>query len=160
MEKNRSLIKSCVICSEVGRKVFDIQKFDYLEFVGMKCEMISPAKIPHIDWSEVENDKNSLIIDCRPQEQYNIVHFEKENRIVHVALSLIQKKNKNEIENAVKNKVQTFDSSQKMLVFCRSGVTSQTAVRILNDLGFISVNIIGGLAEYKKWSGKSFNPLT
>jgi len=107
----------------------------------------------------LNESEKKLLIDCRPREQYNIVHFEQMPNVVHIPLQDLRFMNKDGIENRIKQAQSDHADKSKLYVFCRSGVTSQQAVIHLNDLGFNSFNITKGMVGYKEYSGYEFSAL-
>ena len=85
------------------------------------------------DINSIIEDKNTIIIDVRTEEEYNERHID---RAINIPVDNIQnikiKKNKT------------------IVVYCRSGVRSKKAYDILLSMGYTDVHDLGGIDNYKK----------
>ncbi|CAB5501334.1 Rhodanese-related sulfurtransferase [Bathymodiolus thermophilus thioautotrophic gill symbiont] len=83
------------------------------------------------------DEKNLIVLDVREVKEY-----QKDGYIpnaIHIPLS------------QVKNKLNTLDSSKKVLVYCRSGSRSAHISGLLTRNGFEQVyNLKGGISAWKK----------
>lgn len=147
-----------MVCGDQQSK-FDLTQFDYESFTGTGCLTQKTILVETIKWEELSNWSDAILVDVRPVEQFNIVRFVSHEKMVHLPLNDVLLRKKELIESLIKQQIQGFSGHEKLLVFCRSGVTSKVAVGILNDLGFNSVNVENGMAGFKNWSGKEFSTL-
>ena len=90
-----------------------------------------------ITWKEVEDLKNEekyLILDVRTEEEYERGHVK---NAIHIPLDDLRKR------------LNELDKSKKYLIYCRTGLRSYLACRILMQNGFDVYNITGGYSFYK-----------
>ena len=85
------------------------------------------------DINSIIEDKNTIIIDVRTEEEYNERHIDTTKKI---PIDNIQKKKKK------KNKT--------IVVYCRSGVRSKKAYDMLLSMGYTDVHDLGSIDNYKK----------
>ena len=97
------------------------------------------------DWiKNMSSYKESIILDVRTVEEYE------EISIPNAVLANILE------PNEFMNVVEKFSKKSKIFVYCRSGVRSQKACNILDQLGFKETyNLNGGILEWEK--RKNFN---
>ena len=90
-----------------------------------------------VTWQEVEDLKKReryLILDVRTDEEYERGHIENS---IHIPLDDLRKR------------LNELDKSKKYLIYCRTGLRSYLACRILMQNGFDVYNITGGYSFYK-----------
>lgn len=85
------------------------------------------------DINSIIEDKNTIIIDVRTEEEYNERHID---RAINIPVD--------NIKNIKINKNKTI------VVYCRSGVRSKKAYDILLSMGYTDVYDLGGIDNYKK----------
>lgn len=92
------------------------------------------------DWiKNISSYKKSIILDVRTVEEYE------EISIPNAILANILE------PNEFMNVVEKLEKKSKIFVYCRSGVRSQKACNILDQLGFKETyNLNGGILEWKK----------
>ena len=89
-----------------------------------------------VSWEEVENLKrkdNINVLDVRTDEEYKMESYENS---IHIPL------------DDLRNRLDELDKSKKYLVYCRTGLRSYIACRILIQNGFDVQNITGGYYLY------------
>ena len=89
-----------------------------------------------VSWEEVENLKrkdNINVLDVRTDEEYKMGSYENS---IHIPL------------DDLRNRLDELDKSKKYLVYCRTGLRSYIACRILIQNGFDVQNITGGYYLY------------
>ena len=92
------------------------------------------------DWiKNISSYKKSIILDVRTVEEYE------EISIPNAILANILE------PNEFMDVVEKLEKKSKIFVYCRSGVRSQKACNILDQLGFKETyNLNGGILEWKK----------
>ena len=92
------------------------------------------------DWiKNISSYKKSIILDVRTVEEYE------EICIPNAILANILE------PNEFMDVVEKLEKKSKIFVYCRSGVRSQNACKILDQLGFKETyNLNGGILEWKK----------
>jgi len=92
------------------------------------------------DWkSQLEGDKNGIVLDVRTPEEFNQGH------IPNAILIDI-----NDPQYFLE-KINNLDKTQNYYVYCRSGVRSANACQLMNQIGINMVkNLSGGILE---WNG-------
>lgn len=89
-----------------------------------------------ITWEEVEELKENngiSVLDVRTDEEYEIGNF---NGCIHIAL------------DELRGRINELDKSKVYCVYCRTGLRSYIACRILSQNGFEVKNITGGYYYY------------
>ena len=88
-----------------------------------------------ITWQEVEKitDKNTLILDVRTDEEYISGSYK---NAIHIPL------------DNLRERLNELDKSKTYLVYCKTGLRSYIACRILSQNGFKVQNITGGYHFY------------
>mmetsp|Transcript_29671 Transcript_29671/g.45639 ORF Transcript_29671/g.45639 Transcript_29671/m.45639 type:complete len:101 (+) Transcript_29671:59-361(+) len=86
--------------------------------------------------------KENLLIDCRPNAQYNIVGIKD---FKNISLEEIISKDK---EKDIKDLINHQDKD--VYIMCRTGRTSKLATRHLVENNIKAFNIVGGIHEYAK----------
>ena len=85
----------------------------------------------------IKNNKKTLILDVRSEEEFNQGHILGAINIPVNDLSF-------ELDDILSHK------DNDVIIYCRSGVRSVTAAHILNDNGFTKIyNLSGGIMSYK-----------
>ena len=78
---------------------------------------------------------NLVILDVRTQEEYDIEHIQ------NAVLIPVQE---------LENRIDKLFKDETLLVYCRTGNRSQTAVNILEENGFTKIyNMNGGITAWK-----------
>ena len=92
------------------------------------------------DWiKNISSYKKSIILDVRTMEEYE------EISIPNAILANILE------PNEFMDVVEKLEKKTKIFVYCRSGIRSQKACNILDQLGFKETyNLNGGILEWKK----------
>ena len=92
------------------------------------------------DWiKNISSYKKSIILDVRTLEEYE------EISIPNAILANILE------PNEFMDVVEKLEKKTKIFVYCRSGIRSQKACNILDQLGFKETyNLNGGILEWKK----------
>ena len=89
----------------------------------------------NIDVYKLSSILNNInLIDIRSVEKYNTSHIEKSINIP--ATILINNPNK------------YLDKSETYYIYCQRGITSPKICKILNSIGYKTVNVLGG---YESW---------
>ena len=93
------------------------------------------------DWFKcIDSDQKQIILDVRTTEEFE------ENSIPNAILANILK------PSEFINIVEKLDKNSKIFVYCRSGIRSQKACNILDQLGFQETfNLDGGILEWEKY---------
>ena len=90
------------------------------------------------DWlKNNEEDNESVIVDVRTQEEYNLGYIK--NSI------LIDVNQPNLFMESISN----LDKRNSYYVYCRTGVRSEMACSLMNQSGLTAYNLIGGFVEWK-----------
>ena len=90
------------------------------------------------DWlKNNEKDNESVIVDVRTQEEYNLGYIK--NSI------LIDVNQPNLFMESISN----LDKRNSYYVYCRTGVRSEMACSLMNQSGLTAYNLIGGFVEWK-----------
>ena len=92
------------------------------------------------DWiKNISSYKKSIILDVRTVEEYEEISIP--NAIL---ANILEPKEFMDV-------VEKLEKKSKIFVYCRSGVRSQNACKILDQLGFKETyNLNGGILEWKK----------
>ena len=85
------------------------------------------------DIKSIIEDKNTIIIDVRTEEEYNERHID---RAINIPVDNIQN---------IK-----IEKNKTIVVYCRSGVRSKKAYDMLLSMGYTDVHDLGGIDNYKK----------
>jgi len=96
------------------------------------------------DWSEnIESDQKPIILDVRTYEEFV------EKSIPGAILANILE------PSEFMQVVEKLEKNSRIFVYCRSGIRSQKACSILDQLGFKETfNLNGGILEWKKKKNK------
>ena len=92
------------------------------------------------DWAKkIDSNQNTIILDVRTIEEFE------EKSIPNAVLANILDPSK------FMNVVEKIEKDSKLFVYCRSGMRSQKACSILDQLGFKETyNLNGGILEWEK----------
>ncbi len=86
---------------------------------------------------EHEDDSNLVILDIRPEDEFEVEH-------IPGAINLDYE------GHEFKRKVQNIDKNKNYIIYCRSGVRGEYFMGIMKELGFPHVyNILGGFVGWK-----------
>ncbi|MDM5156895.1 rhodanese-like domain-containing protein [Bacillus sp. DX1.1] len=82
----------------------------------------------------LEKGETLFLVDVREDEE---VAQGKIPEAVHIKMSDIP------------NKVEFFDKENEYIFICRSGMRSENVCHYLNELGYKTVNMVGGMLQYE-----------
>ena len=85
------------------------------------------------DINSIIEDKNTIIIDVRTEEEYNERHID---RAINIPVDNIQN---------IK-----IEKNKTIVVYCRSGVRSKKAYDMLLSMRYTDVHDLGSTANYKQ----------
>jgi len=93
------------------------------------------------DWSKnIDSDQKQIILDVRTLEEFE------EKSIPNAILANILE------PSEFMRVVEKLERNSKIFVYCRSGIRSQKACNILDELGFKETfNLNGGILEWEKY---------
>ena len=93
------------------------------------------------DWSKnIDSDQKQIILDVRTLEEFE------EKSIPDAILANILD------PSEFMRVVEKLEKNSKIFVYCRSGIRSQKACNILDELGFKETfNLNGGILEWEKY---------
>jgi len=93
------------------------------------------------DWSKnIDSDQKQIILDVRTSEEFE------EKSIPDAILANILE------PSEFMRVVEKLEKNSKIFVYCRSGIRSQKACNILDELGFKETfNLNGGILEWEKY---------
>jgi len=128
---------SCPVCGE-NPSIHEL--IDYHQFCGIASE----EDIPQINSSELkalmDDGADLCLLDVRTPQEYEICR-------IHGARLIPL--------NRLMEEIHTLDSAQEIVVHCKSGVRSLTAIRQLRQAGFRKLkNLQGGILDW----GRSVDP--
>ena len=124
MEKNKNIIFAIVII------ILIIAVVIVMSLSGTNKSVIQSPNSEEI--SEIIQDKSVTIIDVRTAEEYKAGHVEGAINIPY-----------DEIENEV-----NYDKDQTIAVYCRTGVRSSEAAKILEKMGYTKIYDLGGIEDF------------
>ena len=84
------------------------------------------------------NSNNGLIIDVRRLKDFKMGHL---NKSIHIDFKK---------KSTFKNYFAKINKYQALYIYCNSGSTSQSALKLLTNMGFLSVYKLKG--GYSNWS--------
>lgn len=100
-------------------------------------EVAAFSKISSEDAKKIiDEEKNIVIIDVRTEDEYNSGHIK--NSILIPVNDL-----KFKAEDILK------DKNQKILIYCRTGNRSNTAGKILDEMGYSNIYDFGGINSWE-----------
>ena len=82
-----------------------------------------------------KEDKNTVLLDVRTQDEYNAKHIKGSINIP--------------IQSLDKISINVENRSTPLYVYCHSGARSARAVKALKRMGYSKVTDIGGIKDYK-----------
>lgn len=82
----------------------------------------------------LENGETLFLVDVREDEE---VEYGKIPEAVHIKMGDIP------------NKLEVFDKESEYIFICRSGMRSENVCHYLNELGYKTVNMVGGMMQYE-----------
>ncbi|MFD3448730.1 rhodanese-like domain-containing protein [Microbacteriaceae bacterium 4G12] len=119
----------------------DITLRIFMEIARMKRRPlggIMMSKYKTIEPEEVQErlakGETLFLVDVREDEE---IEYGKIPQAVHIKMGDIP------------NKLEFFDIEQEYIFICRSGVRSESVCHYLNDLGYKTVNMLGGMMHYQ-----------
>ena len=90
------------------------------------------------DWlKNNEEDNESIIVDVRTQEEYNLGYIKNS-----ILIDINQ-------PNLFMESISNLDKRNSYYVYCRTGVRSEMACSLMNQSGLTAYNLIGGFVEWK-----------
>ena len=136
----------CIVCRDPDS--FSIGDFDYLAFTGQKSKASDWDNQLDVRWEDITSQ--TLLLDVRPDEHHSINFFE---RVKHISMEKLSKMDLEEIKSEIP---QMSDSSVKLFVFCKAGITSKRAVRHLRAMNINAFSLNDGLQGYQKSKRTTF----
>ena len=137
--KKMALRKKKSDCIGCGENKINMKEYNYSKYT--LCSDGAPPKVDEIDWKTyITSHAARTILDVRPSNLYNIVHFINSKNI---PLEQIKKLNKDEVLTIL-----SIQEEEVIPVSCARGVTSKHASNYLNGLGLKAVSISGGIKGY------------
>ncbi|MEG2290111.1 MAG: rhodanese-like domain-containing protein [Clostridium sp.] len=125
--------------SKEGTKVSQVETSEVEESSANKDAKPVLTKISSSEADKIiENESDIIILDVRTQEEYDGGHI-KDSILIPV----------DDLEKLAKTKLE--DKNKKILIYCRSGNRSNTAAKILSELGYTQVYDFGGI---NSWTGE------
>lgn len=106
-----------------------------VNIVGNVIENEISGLVKNIFWEDVENTDTPYVLDARTKGEYESGHF---SEAINIPVDELR-------ENMDK-----LDKNKEILVYCKTGVRSYIACRILIQNGFKVKNIMGGYNLYKE----------
>ena len=106
-----------------------------VNIVGNVIENEINGLVKNIFWEDVENTDTPYVLDARTKGEYESGHF---SEAINIPVDELR-------ENLDK-----LDKNKEILVYCKTGVRSYIACRILIQNGFKVKNIMGGYNLYKE----------
>lgn len=97
------------------------------------------------DWiSQLEADENAVILDVRTEDEFN-------DGYIANAINI----DFNNREDFL-NQIERLDPNKEYYVYCRSGMRSQQACNLMNNIGIENAyNLLGGILD---WEGDVVQP--
>ena len=140
--KMRPRKPDCAVClaqATITRQSIEAGEIDYVAYCGRVTFDPLPADM-RINANQF--NKDSVIIDVRPKEQFDITKID---GAINVPITDLSQAN---VENLL------LDHSAPITVVCRFGNDSQIAVQKLRDWGYTdAVDVIGGLKGWRQAYG-------
>lgn len=100
-----------------------------------------PKEVKHIkvsELSELAKVNNTIFLDVRTPEEFLEGYIPNATHIDFYS-------------DDFQDQIQKLDKSKAYIVYCKSGMRSQQASKLMSDLGFVKVyNLIGGYDAWKK----------
>lgn len=120
----------CAVCSK-KKTVEELSEF--YQFACMSDEA-NTLEVEPVKFESLKNNSNVLILDVRTPAERSAFHIGGE----HIPLSDLESHH------------DTLDKNKTVICYCQSGARSLKAATILKNLGFNTLNLKGGLANYLK----------
>lgn len=153
--KVRGRKKDC-FCQQEGLNKESVMNFKYDEFTGTNlCQIKSQIKSEwNLKWEEVLKKEESpsspkYLLDVRPKghrKMVNLLDDDDQFKSENIELNELLANDISELDNKLPKDTTIY-------VYCRSGVTSQTATVHLREHGYDSMNIEGGILELLRING-------
>lgn len=90
------------------------------------------------EFKKLMNEKNTVILDNRTEEEYNEGHIEGAVLIDYHSFDF-------------EDQLDELERDKKYLIYCRSGRRSAATMNIMRDYDFVKVyNLTGGILEWNK----------
>ncbi|MGH1484975.1 MAG: molybdopterin-synthase adenylyltransferase MoeB [Cellvibrionaceae bacterium] len=123
----------CPVCSATNDSVLDTDYTIACNFVADTYDTISTVEFAqHL--SSAENNDSYIILDVRSEEERINFHLGG----LHIPI------------NEINNNTNKLPKEKLVLCYCQTGVRSQKAVAILNNLGFKAKSLHGGIVDFLK----------
>ncbi len=91
---------------------------------------------PKTAYTLIKNEKNKVfLLDVRTPEEYKEEHIP-ESYLIPI--------------DSLPNQIDKIPKEKKIIIYCRSGMRSASASRLLSSLGYEVYNITGGIKSWKK----------
>ena len=134
--KLRGRKNDCCVCGDKP-SLTDVKKFDYQNFIGAGCSIYPQLKAENmISWEKFlefyeKIDKHKMVlIDVRPEAQFNIVNIEK---FKNIPLGILEKMSEEDLKLIGKK-----GEKKEIFIMCRRGNASRTAAKIFLSHEFTS----------------------
>ena len=108
-----------------------------VNLLGNAIENDLQGLVDTVTWKEAEKlleEEGISILDVRTEEEYDHAHYE---GAIHIPL------------DSLRERLEELDKNKTFLVYCRTGLRSYIACRILTQNGFTVKNITGGFYYYQ-----------
>jgi rhodanese-related sulfurtransferase len=90
------------------------------------------------DWiKNNKEDNESIIIDVRTEEEYNLGHIKKS-----ILIDINQ-------PNLFMKSISKLYKKYSYYVYCRTGIRSEMACSLMDQKGIKAYNLVGGIVEWK-----------
>lgn len=106
-----------------------------VNIVGNVIENEINGLVKNIFWEDVENTDTPYVLDARTKGEYESGHF---SEAINIPV------------DELRENIDKLDKNKEILVYCKTGVRSYIACRILIQNGFKVKNIMGGYNLYKE----------
>ena len=106
-----------------------------VNIVGNVIENEINGLVKNIFWEDVENTDTPYVLDARTKGEYESGHF---SEAINIPV------------DELRENIDKLDKNKEILVYCKTGVRSYIAFRILIQNGFKVKNIMGGYNLYKE----------
>ena len=106
-----------------------------VNIVGNVIENEISGLVKNIFWEDVENTDTPYVLDARTKGEYESGHF---SEAINIPV------------DELRENIDKLDKNKEVLVYCKTGVRSYIACRILIQNGFKVKNIMGGYNLYKE----------
>lgn len=143
--KMRGKQLNCICNNNKISKKF-INNLNYSEFCG-KIDYNILDEIYNIDFNQLLNLENPIVLDVRPNEQFQISNFN-DNRnlnlnLINIPYQKLIRLNDNELNNLL-------SKDHEIVCVCKMGNDSRLSTKYLIEKGFKVHNLKGGLNEFSK----------